>query len=90
MADDRVPLTSAEVLDRTVFTLELAAGATAPDLAATAIRNSLISIGPRDLRRIVACLALNAVHAMPPAEVRAWIERLQLEHLMIMEARDDG
>jgi hypothetical protein len=85
---DRPPLSSAEVLDRAVFALELAAGATTPDSPLVAIRNSLVDLDGAELRRVVACLAWNAVRVVPPAELSAWLERLSLEHLMSMEARD--
>jgi predicted alpha/beta-hydrolase family hydrolase len=86
---DRPPLSRAEVLDRAVFALELAARTTTPDATLTTIRNALHDLDARDLRRVVACLALQAVLARPAAEVAAWIERLQLEHLMILEKPDE-
>ncbi|MFI6513581.1 hypothetical protein ACIBCT_38760 [Streptosporangium sp. NPDC050855] len=79
-------LSSAEVLDRAVFALELAAHAHVPDLALSTIRAGLQDLDSVDVARVAACLALQAVRGRAPAEVAAWLETLTLEHLALLDA----
>ncbi|MFI7461860.1 hypothetical protein [Nonomuraea sp. NPDC049646] len=81
-------LSRSQVLDQAVFALELAAGTATPDTALAAIRNALGDLDAADVRRVAACLAWNAVRAMPPADVQRWIQQLSLEHLLSLEGGD--
>jgi hypothetical protein len=85
---DRPPLTSPQVLDRAVFVLELAARTSTPVDALAAVQHMLGDLDAAELRRVVACLAVNAVRAMPPVDAARWIERLSLEHLVILGSAD--
>jgi hypothetical protein len=81
-------LTGAQALDRAVFVLETAARTTTADAAQSAVATALDDLNAEDLRRVVACLAENAVRAAPPIHVARWIERLTLEHLLLLDYAD--
>jgi hypothetical protein len=85
---ERPRLSPAGVLDQAVFALEVAARSTTPDAALNATLRALDEFDVEDVRRVLACLAMAAVRAMSPAEVQRWLDRLRLEHLMILESRD--
>jgi hypothetical protein len=86
--DERPPLPPAGVLDLAVFMLEVAARSTTSDMALGVTRGALNGLDVDDVRRVLACVAMAAVRAMPPAAVEAWLERLRLEHLMMLETPD--
>ncbi|MFD8556801.1 hypothetical protein ACFV1N_05870 [Streptosporangium canum] len=77
-------LSSAQVFDHALFSLEVCARSYLPDLALAAVRRALQGLDADDVARVAACLALQAVRGRPPAEVAAWLEVLALEHQMML------
>jgi hypothetical protein len=85
----RAGLSRAEVLDRAVFALELAARSATPDTAEHLIRTSLDGLPAEDLQQVIACLASAAVRQVPAERVGPWLERLALEHLLSLKSSAD-
>lgn len=80
-------LSSAEVFDKAVFSLEVASRSMAnPGAGLAVIRGYLHGASADDLRRVVACLATHAVTAIPPEKLARWVETLALEHQMMLDA----